>query len=238
MTNVGVRPKNGVLEGLFVIGFHGRPDPDCTPARQQVVHADESDHLVVLHNAADGAVRAERAAAPLGPGPLPGFATRIGPWPARVGDMVVVLGRQDLEGLGPLRKRVENGRVTSLDGGLVAWCCAEDDAWEVWKAIAVAARAAVHRAVGVRDDERLKKAAWWLSRAAATDEDIFFAAAGLERAGASYAALLKQGIRDASAADLEAGLASARVRLGQRVARRTGTARDAVRARSIIRRAA
>jgi hypothetical protein len=76
----------------------------------------------------------------------------------------------------------------SLLGPLVAWCCKMEEAHSFWlHVLQVATLAVMGEFASGQSPGDLEKAAWWLSRAALTDEDLFLAAAALKHAGSSDA---------------------------------------------------
>lgn len=144
--------------------------------------------------------------------------TRIEPsWPARLKDVVVILGPRETQHASALaatfvkdepehvlaffkwlvtgQPRSEPLRCERL-GDLVAWCCAPEEASALWQRLAPLARKEVLQRAGQSDDAELKKASFWLSRAATGDEDMYLAAAGLKRASyRHWKALLDAGVR-------------------------------------------
>lgn len=95
--------REGTIDGVSVLGFHGRMHPKATPARRGPVFADGERHLlriVEVRRDAEGAnVVVETAGAPLPEaGELPGDGTRVSPpWSARLDHVVVVLGAAEIE---------------------------------------------------------------------------------------------------------------------------------------------
>src|SRR5687768_16497877 len=104
---VMLSPRDEV-PGVQVIGFHGEVDAAHTPARRAPILADGEGWLVRLVASRDESgegssdarqvrVQFERGSLQVeAKGPLPGVGTRVGPWPARLGYTVVLLGQTEL----------------------------------------------------------------------------------------------------------------------------------------------
>ncbi|HZH77134.1 MAG TPA: hypothetical protein VEY88_13975 [Archangium sp.] len=204
--------------GLRVLGFHGQVETRSTPARRAPILADDEGWLVrllvpeTLEGTADSDgprhVQVERGSLQVQEGqPLPGVGTRLGPWPARLGYTMVLLGESEqrrakrlslhvpggekgvtalIDWLGQGRPQPAPERVAVIDG-LVAWYCGEAEAYSLWSAILREARLALLQAFGHQPPESLEEPAWWLSRAALSDDDLYLAAACLKHAGSSHA---------------------------------------------------
>lgn len=223
----------GEVPGIHVIGFHGEVDAAHTPARRAPLLADEDGWLVRLslemgspgEEASAGAgvrrVQIERGSLQVSAQtePLPGVGTRLGPWPARVGDTVVLLGKAERRAAAHLASLVTASgpavsqfvlwlaqgclppappRAVQVDE-LVAWCCSMEEAHSLWRHVLQEARLAVMSAFAQgQPPHALEEAAWWLSRAALTDEDLYLSAAALKHAGSPDAeAMLRAMLRDA-----------------------------------------
>ncbi len=102
--------REGMIDGVSVVGFHGRPHPKATPARRGPVLVDGERHLlriVEVNQDAQGAnVVVETAGPPLAEaGELPGDGTRVSPpWPARLDHAFVVLGPAEMGRADELRQ--------------------------------------------------------------------------------------------------------------------------------------
>ncbi|MFS8070773.1 MAG: hypothetical protein ACMG6S_30775, partial [Byssovorax sp.] len=233
---------DGQVPDLRVVGYHGRLGADQTPAKRAPVYADVENRLVDLIEARPasskkGSKGARSVTVKVMPRPIPeevwtSTGTRIeSPWPARIGDVVVILGDREthharalaamsvkdepehvsafLEWLATDKPRSERLRCERI-GDLVAWCCAPVEADALWQRLAVLAREEVLRCARQADDAALKKASFWLSRAAAKDDDMYLAAAGLKRASyRHWKALLDAGVRSGTDEERIAGVEAA-----------------------------
>jgi hypothetical protein len=146
--------REGTIDGVSVVGFHGRLHSKATPARRGPVFADDERHLlriVEVHRDEEGAsVVIETAGSPLPEaGDLPGDGTRVSPpWPARLDHVVVVLGPAEIERADALQPasvlrepvavqrfvdwlREDGATGGDLDcqriGGGAAWYCSKTD---------------------------------------------------------------------------------------------------------------
>ena len=224
---------DGQIPELRVVGYHGRLGADQTPAKRAPVYADATNRLVDVDerpaSAKKGSKGERTVIVKIMPRPIPeevwmSTGTRIDPpWPARLGDVVVILGDREtrharalaetsvkdepehvsafLTWLATGKSRSEGLRCERIDD-LVAWCCAPDEASALWQRLATLARAEVIRCARQADEAALKKASFWLSRAAAEDEDMYLAAAGLKRASyRHWKALLDAGVRSGTDAE-------------------------------------
>jgi hypothetical protein len=220
---VTLSPRDPV-PGIQFIGFHGEVDAAHTPARRAALLADEDGWLVRLAASSDAPgegsgngrqvrVQIERGALQVkAEGPLPGVGTRLGPWPARLGYTVVLLGKTELSAAARLAAHapadeaaatrfihwLAQGRpepvleLTAQLEGLVAWYCPEEEAHTLWLAILREARLATFHAFAGGPSQSLEEAAWWLSRAALSDDDLYLAAACLKHAGSPHAEAMLQ----------------------------------------------
>lgn len=180
------------------------------PAREASAEALGEERAVPVH--------IERGQLQVGSeGPLPGVGTRLGPWPAHLGHTVVLLGQCELraaarlvahtaaEESGPRRliEWLAQGcpapapEGTSQQEGLVAWYCPEGEAHALWESILREARLAALRSFG-GSPSLLEEAAWWLSRAALSDEDLYLAGACLKHAGSPHAEGMLQAMLETS----------------------------------------
>jgi hypothetical protein len=198
---------DGVISGVRVIAVHGHLHTDATPGRAAPVYADGHHRLVRIvevERAPEGfKVLVETASPPLPEtGELPGFATRIGPWPARLDDHVVVVGSGEIaeaHRLLPRRERAEPPRVEAFvrwlrsgrerDDALQAMRAEGGATWYCTQAESFALFERIHRVVreelfdALRDGVAglIEDRAFWLSRTAIADMDIWLAGAALKR---------------------------------------------------------
>jgi hypothetical protein len=220
------------LPGVQIVGFHGKVGAEQTPARRGPVLADAEGRLLrVLRDRVSASGRREllieTEREPLPPDELPGDGTRLSPVPARLGDYVAIVGEREQSRCDRLTLRAgrdEPPRVArfvswlrgdeacSVEltcervGEVVAWCCAPEEAFALWRRIQAVAEEELFRAL--QDDKyALIAASFWLSRAKVTDQDIYLAAAGLKRAGSPHwRSMLRAGARDRTEKDWEEGL--------------------------------
>ncbi|MBZ4415299.1 hypothetical protein [Myxococcus sp. RHSTA-1-4] len=217
----------GEIPGVQVVGFHGEVDAGDTPARRAAILVDAEGWLVRILPFSDaperepGEERPARIRLERGPlrvdaeGPLPGVGTRLGPWPARLGYTVVLLGQTELRAAarlaahapadesGPTRliQWLAQGRPapapewTAQLNGLVAWYCPEREAHALWLSILREARLAALQSFG-GSPQLLEEAAWWLSRTALSDDDLYLSAACLKHAGSPHAEAMLQAMME------------------------------------------
>lgn len=228
----------GELPGLTVVGFHGHVDPAHTPARREAVLVDGERRLVCIERVdvveAAGQLPPSvwvRAGQPLDQdASLPGEATPLGPLPAHLGSVVVVLGaaeraaaarlvevedRHEVRGVGAFVRWLDERAPLSEEllaqrlGDMVVWYCRLEQAEALFERIRHVATEELVRAASLGDSPRLYSSSWWLSRAALDDADIYLAAAGLERSGDAGAAdaLLRAAFRKRAREQIEDGLA-------------------------------
>ncbi|HZI08893.1 MAG TPA: hypothetical protein VE153_00815, partial [Myxococcus sp.] len=180
------------VPGVQVIGFHGEVDAAHTPARRAPILADEDGWLVRLVTSSEMSgegssearqirVQLERGSLQVkAEGPLPGIGTRLGPWQARLGYTVVLLGQTELHAAARLAAHatadesaptrlihwLAQGRpepapeLTARLEGLVAWYCPEDEAHTLWLAILREARLATFHAFAGGQSQLQEEAAW------------------------------------------------------------------------------
>lgn len=213
---VAVRP-GGEVPGIQVIGFNGEVDALHTPALRAPVLVDDTGALVSLlplsinredEQQGQIRVRIERGTK-LGPsGELPGYGTRLGPLPARLGHTVTLLGEDERRAAPLLRDRAPRDELSSVSEfmawlargcippapvgtqeieRLVAWYSSEEEIHALWQHIQEEARRALFVATARGQAEEMVRTSWWLSRAAFTDEDLYLAAAGLKSGGSEDA---------------------------------------------------
>lgn len=238
-TLLDARP-DGAVNGLHVAGFHGDVAADETPAKLGPVHVDAAwCHARIVevgptrHTPA-GQVRIETFPPPLSKDaqePLPGRGTRIGPWPARLGNTIMAVGPEERRLLRKLREAAGRrgvGRVASFldwfatsatrsddlccerQDGIAIWYCDANEGFALLEAVHGAVRDELFDAIRDGDADAMEEAAWWLSRAAIADEDIWLAGAALRRvASLDWEALIRQGLQLGKKADLRKGLAKA-----------------------------
>lgn len=234
--------SEGVLEGVRVIALHGHLHPTETPARYSPVYVDDENcllRIVDVHSAAHGFdVQVEIARPPLPQtGELPGHATRVGPWQARLHRHVVVVGPSEIERAERLKPRSALGEPPTVESfvrwlltdrdpggklecqhlqGAAIWYCSKAESFALFERIHAvvqdefwgAARLLLNKRPGAR--ARLEEASWWLSRAAVSDQDIYRAAEGLRRAGSpDWRIMLREGLRLPNEQAWEEGLRDA-----------------------------
>lgn len=242
-TRVVKAAADGRLEALHVVGFHGQVGMDQTPARRGPVYADETGRLVRLLEVkpANGGyeVRVERDERPVIEGSLPGIGTPLRPWQVHLDHFVAILGEREcavanqpragnawdepprvdqfvkwIAGKEPISEELNCERIN----GLIAWYCAPDEAFALWKRIQPIAEANLYKALSKGFYDEIRSASFWLSRAKVSDRDIYLAAAALKRAASPHAeVLLKQGLRDRSEEQRRTGLAQAEEVLAARL---------------------
>jgi len=227
---------DGTLPGVWVIAIHGHLHADATPARRAPVYADDGNRLLriveVQETPSGSDVLVEIAHPPLQrEGDLPGYATRVGPWPARLDDHVIMLGPAEVSQAHRLRARLHReepprveafvrwlrsgqGRDEALqaerieDG--VAWYCTQPESFALFQRVHRLAREELFEAVREGDADAIEENAWWLSRAAIADQDIWLAGAALRRvASLDWEIVIREGLQLRGKYDLTAGLAKA-----------------------------
>lgn len=182
-------------------------------------------------------VRTETAGPPLpGSGDLPGHGTRVGPWPAVVGHHVVILGPSEIERSERLERRSALNEPRSvprfvrwlLSGAVpgdltcqriqsaVVWYCSKAESFALFERIHSVVQDELFEAIRRFKAGRpgasaeLEDVAFWLSRAATGDQDIYRAAAALRRSGSQdFRVMLREGLRLKNEEDWALGLAEA-----------------------------
>lgn len=232
----------GKLGGVQVIAVHGYLHPTESPARCGPVYADHAHSLLrfVEKRPVQGGIDVvvEIAHPPLPEtGDLPGHGTRIGPWPARLDNHVVMLGPAELKHVDELKPPARGKEPPTVER-FVRWLrtdrtkndelqCEEVQGAALWYCSALESAAVFDRIHAVVQDELfraaraakagapgsrvlLENASWWLSRASRTDADIYRAAAGLRRAASNHWRLmLREGLRKPKEEDWQVGLQDA-----------------------------
>jgi hypothetical protein len=229
-------PPDGTLSDLRVVGFHGRVDPEHTPARRAPIFADAQGRLVrIEREEGDPSVLLRRGKSSVEDSSLPGEATRFGPFQAVLGRLVVIVGKDELRVAPRLARQLDralfpnvdafvgwiNGHGTSPEGlaaqrigAAIAWYCTAAEGQALFERIRRVATEEVIDAVTRGDQQRLYGASWWLSRSALDEADTFLAAAGLEKCDPGMAdALIKATMRRQPREQIEAQLEHARRRL-------------------------
>jgi hypothetical protein len=214
------------------------------------VYTDETDRLVhIIEATPDGAgfsVLIERGTAAPKNEPLPGVGTRVGPWNARLGYRIVMVGPEECSRAQELKALLRSSApprvsrfldwLSSLaqasdelecevisDSNLRAWHCTPEEGLSLWQCIRRVAEKQVFRAAASSDPGALEDASWWLWRAAVVQEDIFLAAAGLERAGSPHAQmLLREGARSMKEEEKQLRFQRAKRRLEEEASRPNG----------------
>lgn len=198
---------DGLVAGLMVVGFHGAMASDETPAKLGPVYANARGCLsrivdvgptraTPIHH-----VRIEFFEPPLGDdAPLPGNGTRVGPWNARLGNVVMAIGPDERRRAPELRRYANehgtasvrrfldwfSGAELSSDEllcerreDIALWYCTEDDGFSLLACVHHVVKEAFFAALRSQSPSELEEMAWWLSRAAIDDHDIYLAGAAL-----------------------------------------------------------
>jgi hypothetical protein len=204
---------DGFLEGIRIVAMQGVVDPASTPARRAPVLMDEKRRIVELLSAAaphEGAPRSvvvERSQPLAKNRALLGEVTRIAPLPARLGDIMIVLGPRDREAIGDLL--AQSRRLVELDG-LVIVAASIDEALVLCSCIATKAIDSIHSAAAMNASSALENAAWWLSRATVEPSQLAIAVVALRRARSPHAAILeREAFRGQPSTSVERWLAEA-----------------------------
>lgn len=169
-------------------------------------------------------------------GDLPGHGTRVGPWPAIVGHHVVVVGPGEIERAERLEPRSVLGEpsrvarfvrwlLTGGDPGEIScqkvqntavWYCSKAESFALFERIHSVVQDELFDAMARLKAERpgarshVEDVAFWLSRAATGDQDIYRAAAALRRCGSQdWRVMLREGLRLKNEEDWARGLADA-----------------------------
>lgn len=200
------------IPGLWVVGFHGRLGFDQTPTHCAPVFADDAVRLVRILEAKpndDGSceVRVEIGSRPISDYVWSTTGTRIDPpWPARLGEVIGVIGPRELELIesGSIRPPEQPGELDEFFrwvgthtgrsdrlrcarvGEMIAWSTRAPVFDGLQAVIAEHVRTQVFTAARGRDMQRLISKSFWLSRAAVDDEDLLLAVAGLRQAGSRH----------------------------------------------------
>jgi hypothetical protein len=218
---------DGTISSLEVVGFHGRLGVDQTPARRAPVYADSKGHLVRILEASpygtEGkhTLRIEVGSKQISEQTWASTGTRVSPpWPAKLGDHVVIVGDREINLAAELVARInadtpkrvaaflrwiitatdrsEELRCARVDG-VVAWYTNADEIRGLYSQIAVSVRGEVVRCAQRGELRELASKSFWLSRAAVDDSDMFLAVAGLRHAGSPHwKMVLDAGVRTGS----------------------------------------
>ena len=214
---------DGLVPGLMVVGFHGAMAADETPAKLGPVYANTIGCLsrivevgptraTPIHK-----MRIESFEPPLRDGePLPGNGTRIGPWSARLGNVVMAIGPDERRRVAELRRQASGHGTASVqrfldwfDGAelrsdelfcersdeIALWYCTEDDGFALLACVHHVVKDAFFAALRSQSSPDLEEMAWWLSRAAIDDHDIYLAGAALRRIDSpAWELLIREGL--------------------------------------------
>jgi hypothetical protein len=229
---------DGSLPGLTVVGFHGHMDVDETPAKLGPVYANEAGCLTRIVEVGptqwtrSGRMRTESFPPPLRDDqPLPGEGTRIGKWKARLGNVVMAVGPEERGRITEVRRIARDhgsaaaeqfiewfaGRERCSDelacerqGEIALWYCAERDGFSLLECVHRVVKDAFFQAVRARSSPEIEEMAWWLSRAAVDDQDIYLAAAALRWvASPAWEVLIREGLHLPDEKDWRVGLEKA-----------------------------
>lgn len=201
---------DGIIPELRVVGFHGQLGIDQTPALRAPVFADMGRLARVVEASPDGAsgylLTVDVASKPISEEVWSTTGTRIDPpWPAQLGDVVVIIGRREsevidalladsatppkvanfLRWIGTNIDRSDQLRCTRV-GELVAWYTSVSAIKALRRLIADQVRTQVIDAARQGDMTRLMSKSFWLSRAAVEVDDLVLAVAGLRQAESPY----------------------------------------------------
>ena len=214
---------DGLVPGLMVVGFHGAMAADETPAKLGPVYVNATGCLSRIVEV--GPTRAtpihevqfESFEPPLRDGePLPGNGTRIGPWSARLGNIVMAVGPDERRRVAELRRYASGHSTASVQRFLdwfegaelrsdelfcersdeiALWYCTEDDGFALLACVHHVVKDAFFAALRSQSLPDLEEMAWWLSRAAIDDHDIYLAGAALRRMDApAWDVLVREGL--------------------------------------------
>ncbi|MFO0757532.1 MAG: hypothetical protein U0359_13635 [Byssovorax sp.] len=229
---------DGKIAGLTVAGFHGRMAADETPARLAAVFLDASGSPTSIVEVGPttwtpaGKARIESFPPAIAEGEsLPGEGTRTRRWSARSGNLFMALGPDERGRVGELRGYAQRhgtarvrrfvdwfGGSTPVDdtlqaerqGEIALWYCSEDDAFSLLDCVHRVVKDVFFRAWKGQSPEEIEDVAWWLSRAAVSDHDIYLSAAALRRVDSpAWELLLREGLHLPEKAQWSEGLAAA-----------------------------
>ena len=229
---------DGLVAGLMVVGFHGAMAPDETPAKLGPVYANARGCLSRIVDVGPTRatpihrVRIESFEPPLGDDePLPGNGTRVGPWSVRLGNVVMAIGPDERRRAAELRRYANEHGTASvrrfLDwfGGaevpsddllcerreeIALWYCTEDDGFSLLACVHHVVKDAFFAALRSQSPSELEEMAWWLSRAAIDDHDIYLAGAALRRLDSpAWELLIREGLHLPKRAQWKDGLEKA-----------------------------
>ncbi|MEO5725620.1 MAG: hypothetical protein ABI134_31035 [Byssovorax sp.] len=214
---------DGLVPGLTVVGFHGAMAADETPAKLGPVYADAAGCLTRIVEVGPTRatpihkMRVEAFEPPLSDRePLPGNGTRIGPWSARLGNVVTAIGPDERHKVVELRRYASTHGTPSvqrfiawfanhelrsedlqceLQGEIALWYCTPDDGFALLKCVHHVVKDAFFAAVRSQSSADMEETAWWLSRAAVDDHDIYLAGAALRRMDSpAWELLVREGL--------------------------------------------
>ncbi|MFS8065575.1 MAG: hypothetical protein ACMG6S_04305 [Byssovorax sp.] len=229
---------DGLVPGLTVVGFHGAMAADETPAKLGPVYANAAGRLTRIVEVGPTRatpihrMRIESFEPPLADGgPLPGNGTRIGPWSARLGNVVMAIGPYEqrkvaelrryasTHGTPPVERFIEwfaNHELRSEDlqcerqNEIALWCCTAGDGFALLKCVHHVVKDAFFAAVRSQSSADMEETAWWLSRAAVDDHDIYLAGAALRRMDSpAWELLVREGLHLPKKAQWKDGLEAA-----------------------------
>lgn len=212
MTSVHrIEVRDGVLQGLSVIGFHGEIEPTLTPARRGPVFVDAENRAVIVTETAGEQVFAEVSETVIrGRDSLQGAWTPTRSYPARLGGLYLILGPDERFRLKEVfarshpdesravsellrwmasdtilseTVRAERQRSSVGEGDLSIWYCAREDADEVTRRYGEVYVGELLKIAREADATKIERAAFRLWRASTTVDDIYLVAAALQKIG-------------------------------------------------------
>ena len=206
------------LSKLRVVGARGSLHLDAAPGRLEPVYADEIGELV------DGA----------GLPVSSGCVTTAGPWPARENAHLLVLGERDVAALRSccapqthsfhaFLRWLRHSRDARADNaeriprvGAVVWYASTEDCRAAYTHLRGTARGHLRQALAVgHPTAEIVDLAWWLSRTAVDDEDVYLAGAALRAAGSpDWEAAVREGLALRPNADIGEGMWRAEALIG------------------------
>jgi hypothetical protein len=229
---------DGLVPGLTVVGFHGAMAADETPAKLGPVYANAAGCLTRIVEVGPTRatpihkVRVEAFEPPLADGELlPGNGTRIGPWNARLGNVVMAIGPEERRKVAELRRYASTHGTPSVQrfiewfasheprseelqcerqNGIALWYCTVEDGFSLLKCVHQVVKDAFFAAVRAPSSADVEEMAWWLSRAAIDDHDIYLAGVALRRIDSpAWEMLVREGLHLAKKEQWKEGLEEA-----------------------------
>jgi len=214
---------DGLVPGLTVVGFHGAMAADETPAKLGQVYVNAAGCLTrIIELGPTRAtpihqLRIEPFEPPLrNEEPLPGNGTRIGPWSARLGNVIMAIGPDERRKVAELRRYASTHSTASVQHFLEwfagisprsdellcerrdeisFWYCTADDGFALLTCVHHVVKDEFFAAVRSRSSTDLEEMAWWLSRAAVDDHDIYLAGAALRQMDSpAWEVLIREGL--------------------------------------------